>query len=75
MYLEDENETHRVIDNIMERIKETGLFYKSIFNDEFGALEVIDQNFVLDVVLTDFGYTLKGFIDTAVQERLEEVHK
>ncbi|MED4693799.1 hypothetical protein [Peribacillus frigoritolerans] len=70
MHIEYENETHRVIDLTMERITESGLFYNSIFTDEFDALEVIDQNFVLDVVLTDFGYTLKGFIDIVVQERI-----
>ncbi|MEK5360710.1 hypothetical protein ACPOM7_19200 [Peribacillus castrilensis] len=48
MYLEDENETRRIIDLTMERITESGLFYNSLFTDEFDALEVIDQNFVLD---------------------------
>lgn len=74
MYLEDKNETRRVIDATMFRITASGLFYKSIFTDEFDTLEVIDQNFVLDVIMTDFGYNFKGFLDVIVQEGLEEVN-
>jgi hypothetical protein len=48
-------------------------FYSTIFSPEYEILDIGEQNFILDVVLTEFGLSFREFVEIAVEERFADV--
>jgi len=67
-------EFYILVDVVKDRIKEELGFYEALFDvPGFDDLDEYEQNMLTSIVMTDYGYSMKEFIQECVQERLSKL--
>jgi hypothetical protein len=71
MYFEETTPVYKVINNAMYNISELKRnFYESVFiTPEYEALDEIDKDAVIGILLANYGLSIKEFIDICVAEK------
>ncbi|WP_342045974.1 hypothetical protein [Bacillus sp. OTU530] len=65
----EETKAHVIRDKAYEAIKNGEKVYKSIFTEEYAALDEDEKAYVAGSIMSDFAWDFKGFVDLCISER------
>ncbi|MGD6781342.1 hypothetical protein ACQCT3_18070 [Sutcliffiella horikoshii] len=72
MYFEETEPVYKVLNHANRSMTEEGRgFYESVFTEDYGKLDIDDQNMVIGVLLGDYGWDIKDLVDMCLEERLD----